>query len=272
METTNNDSQKVSESEAKPARFSEHGCHEPEQYYLASTVFLRSTRQGTVLLDLRHNKYYGVSKTDACRLDGIVNNWPETEVDINASGSSETLDSGDVRALLTSMLEAGVLQRTPPTLNELACSPISLDGSLASIGDEIIQKATATPAHLAAVAYSLSSAAFRLRCFSFESTVRRVSTRRTRARLDGYTFNLERVASLVFIFRRIRPLLFIADGHCLLHALTLVNFLAIYKEFPCWVLGVKTEPWGAHSWVQFDDYLLDTNPEKVCTYEPILAV
>jgi hypothetical protein len=170
------------------------------------------------------------------------------------------------------MLEAGILQKIPPLLDGLACSSISLDGSLASIGDEIVQKAPAKPAHLAAVLYSLLSAAFCLRCLSLESTVRRVSIKKTRAILGGYTFNLERVASLVFIFRRIRPMLFVADGHCLLHALTLVNFLAIYNEFPCWVLGIKTEPWGAHSWVQFGDYLLDTNPEKVCAYEPILAV
>ena len=63
-----------------------------------------------------------------------------------------------------------------------------------------------------------------------------------------------------------------AEGYCLLHALTLVKFLRCYGCYPEWVIGVAAQPFGAHAWVQWHHYLLDTNPEKVCRYTPILVV
>jgi hypothetical protein len=80
------------------------------------------------------------------------------------------------------------------------------------------------------------------------------------------------VAGLVGAFRRMRPFIFAAEGRCLLHALTLIRFLRGYGFYAEWVIGVATRHWGAHSWVQWGDYLLDTNPDKVCRFTPILVV
>jgi Transglutaminase-like superfamily len=81
-----------------------------------------------------------------------------------------------------------------------------------------------------------------------------------------------RMATMVDVFRQLRCWVFAAEGRCLLHALTLVNFLSAYGLHPEWVFGVSTQPWAAHSWVQWGQFLLDTNPEKVCPYTPILIV
>ena len=47
---------------------------------------------------------------------------------------------------------------------------------------------------------------------------------------------------------------------------------ACYDVYPTWVIGVRTKPWAAHSWVQQGTLLLDANPEQVCDYSPILAI
>jgi hypothetical protein len=65
---------------------------------------------------------------------------------------------------------------------------------------------------------------------------------------------------------------FAAEGRCLLHALTLVKFLNRCGFYPDWVIGVTTQPWAAHSWVQWGSFLLDTTPENVCHYTPIMVV
>jgi hypothetical protein len=65
---------------------------------------------------------------------------------------------------------------------------------------------------------------------------------------------------------------FAAEGRCLLHALTLVKFLNRCDFYPDWVIGVTTQPWAAHSWVQWGSFLLDTTPENVCHYTPIMVV
>jgi hypothetical protein len=80
------------------------------------------------------------------------------------------------------------------------------------------------------------------------------------------------MAELTNAFARVRPWVFTADGHCLVHALTLVLFLSHYGIYAEWVLGVRTRPWGAHSWVQVGSAILDSTPEKVWDFEPILAI
>jgi hypothetical protein len=240
-------------------------------YYLTPHVFACLTRGGAVLLNLKRNKYYGLCKTDGIYLASIVFNWPTREVG-DPTNQSDVPDESGKRRLVQALLDGNILQQSPPYRCDIDCSATSLDGALASIGDEIVEKASVRPTHLATFLFSLLSAAFCLRFLSLHFTVRFVSRRRTRAISTGYTFDSDRVAELIFIFRRLRPYFFVADGHCLLHALTLVNFLSVHREFPCWVMGVKTDPWGAHSWVQHGSYLLDTNPEKVCSYEPILSV
>lgn len=187
----------------------------------------------------------------------------------STSGISE--NCGMAR-LIQSLVEVGVLQQTRPSRCDINVLTVSLEGALASIGDEIVRRASVGPAHVATFLFSLMSATACLRCISLKSTVGLVARKKALAIANGYRFSLDHTSELVFIFRSLRPYFFVAEGRCLLHALTLVKFLAIHGEFPCWVLGVRTEPWAAHSWVQHDNYLLDTNPEKVCEYQPILAV
>jgi hypothetical protein len=86
------------------------------------------------------------------------------------------------------------------------------------------------------------------------------------------SFDVERTIELVCIFRKLRPFAFEAQDRCLFHALALVRFLARYDSYPTWVIGVRPKPWGAHSWVQQDNLILDGNPEDVCSFTPILAV
>jgi hypothetical protein len=73
-------------------------------------------------------------------------------------------------------------------------------------------------------------------------------------------------------FQYLRPFAFASRNHCLFHALTLMRYLTYYRCFPTWVIGVRARPWGAHSWVQFGNVPLDTSPERVGEYTPILAV
>ncbi len=85
-------------------------------------------------------------------------------------------------------------------------------------------------------------------------------------------FSKAQIFDLIAAFRRLRPLAFTAKGRCLVHALTLVKFLSHYGVRPTWYIGVMLRPWAAHSWVQLDGLVLDSTPEKVCEFTPILAV
>ena len=73
-------------------------------------------------------------------------------------------------------------------------------------------------------------------------------------------------------FIRLRPLLFGAQDACLYDSLALARFLSYYRQFPTCVIGVQTNPFGAHCWVQEGPYVFNDAPEYVRRFTPILAV
>jgi hypothetical protein len=241
------------------------------RYFMSPLIFTSFTRRGVVLLDLKHNRYLGLSYSDALVLSKHVQGFPglEQRSEISALPQPELSDHA---AILETLLRRGIVTLGRARRGKIVSSVVSLHGSLISIGDEITAQAVNPGRHVAAFLFSLLSSSACLRCLPLRFIVRHVHRRHSAAIANGYTFNVSRASALVDAFRLIRPYFFLAKENCLLHALTLVNFLARYGEFPLWVFGVSSDPWTAHSWVQQDHYLLDCNPESVCGLEPILAI
>jgi hypothetical protein len=110
-----------------------------------------------------------------------------------------------------------------------------------------------------------------LRCRSLQHAIEAVASRQA-THGSAANFNIELAADLIAIFRRLRSFTFSGDRRCLFHALALVNFLSRYGVYPHFVMGVKIEPWAAHSWVQSGEYVLDGTPEQVRFFTPLLVV
>jgi hypothetical protein len=237
------------------------------QLYLAAHVFVSVGSDGAILLDLRRNKYLGIAMPEATVLALLVDGWPASPAE-----KSPTLGSSDprIRELIQSLRQAKILQSSP-AVHRIG-SRSSLDGDLRSVGDEIFLTTTVRFGHVARFALGLLTALVFLRLLPLRHTARIVHDRKRRALDRGYCFNERRAQELTYVFRLLRPYFFTANGHCMLHALSLIQFLAHQGEFPCWVMGVRTQPWGAHSWVQQGELLFDTNPAKVCPYDPILSI
>ena len=240
-------------------------------YFMSPLIFTSVTRQGVVLLDLKRNRYLGVSHSDAVVLSRNVEGFPA--LDQRAEfGVAEQAERSKHAAILETFLRRGIVTMRHAREGNIVSSMVPLHGPLISIGDEITAQAVNPGPHVPAFLFSLLWSGACLSCVPLRFIVRHVYRRHSAALGKGYTFSVSRTSELVDAFRLIRPYFFRAKEHCLLHALTLVNFLAHYREFPLWVFGVNSDPWTAHSWVQQDHYLLDCNPESVCGLEPILAI
>jgi hypothetical protein len=98
-----------------------------------------------------------------------------------------------------------------------------------------------------------------------------IASRVTAARRNDEPLDLVDAFGRVQVFRRLRRLVFSEKDRCLLNALALVLFLRRYGHFPLFVIGVKTRPFGAHSWVQHQQILLEGDPASVCHFVPILV-
>jgi hypothetical protein len=198
-------------------------------YYLTNHVFACATRHGVVLLDLARNKYLGLDLTDGASLAILVRGWPVQRVNAENAVDS-TLDKSRMNKLVQSLLDANVLQPRPPSNFGICRSTFSLEGDLASVGDEIIASTPVRLAHIVSFLFGLLCAFFSLRFLPLSFTVGVVRKRKARAIARGYRFDAHRAAQLTFAFRRLRPYLFSAHGHCIIHALALVNFMAAYGE------------------------------------------
>jgi hypothetical protein len=235
-------------------------------YWLANLVFVAPTRHGAILLDLNRNRYLGVGRAETQALERMIEDWPTQATDL-FKPSRRIAE----KELIDSFLNREIVRFGPHEPRVIQQTSIRLDGELVAIGDEIDSPASVRIRHVLFFLYALIASRVALRFQPIASVIQRVHARRAAAIRNGHDFDWRRASELVSIFRRIRPYVFVAGGHCLLHALTLVRFLAHYNEFPQLVLGVKVDPWGAHSWVQHGNFLLDTNPEKVCGFAAILA-
>jgi hypothetical protein len=245
---------------------------ESGRFGIPAHIHVCVTAAGCVILDLRRDKYLGLGRKETELLADAVPGWPQPIWQRSLCRDRRArLEAAN--ATCESLLADNVLERISD--GEEARNVVALRdmrGEWISIGDELEVSGRVTSGRvvhfLAACCWARYSLAWR----PFSSVVEEVRARKMRAAHGIRAWEIRRLATMVDVFRRLRPFVFAAEGRCLLHALALIRFLSGYQLHPEWVIGVTTQPWGAHSWVQWGDYLLDSNPEKVCGFTPILMV
>jgi hypothetical protein len=244
----------------------QHRLDNHSSLWLAPHAHVTTTDSGAVVLDLRGNRYFGIPCSEARYLARRVENWPAADLSVAAESSAQLTD--DVCNTISSLLQNGVLSLKAPPASAETITYVALPrNSLGTIPHQTSYRVRPLDAANFAIAYG--RAAFSLRYLPFESVVRSVH-RRKQAHHSVAASIPE--FELVAIFRKIRRYTFTARGKCLLHSLALVHFLAMYRRYPTWVIGVRAWPWGAHSWVQRDHTVLDATPEQVFDFAPILTI
>jgi Transglutaminase-like superfamily len=229
------------------------------------------TPEGCVLLDLKRDQYYGLGREDTEQLAATVSGWPPLrwEVCMDQSGGPKK----QVIQTCKSLVDQGLLIRNSVVEKLTRHSDrIDMTAPFVSVGDELEVRGKIRLHHVASFVQAYVAARFCLGCRPFISIVEGIRRKKNHGPSAQEACDIFLLAKMVDIFRHLRPYCFGPEGRCLLHALTLIKFLSRYDLHPEWVIGVSTLPWAAHSWVQSGNFLLDTNPEKVCQYTPIMVV
>lgn len=231
------------------------------------------TGDGSVLLDLKRDKYLGLSKEDTELVATVVSAWPKPRWDCEPKRPTSPAATSRAEELCRSLAAAGLLAPGAADCIRAAEEPShDMRREWISVGDELEVESPVTLRHVVNFAAAFLWARGSLAWRPFWTTVETTRAKKARYRGNIDCNHILAVAALVDVFRQLRPFVFAAEGRCLLHALTLIRFLNQYGFYPEWVTGVATQPWAAHSWVQWGDFLLDTNPDKVCRYTPIMVV
>lgn len=245
----------------------------PQSFTIPSYVRVCVTMDGSVVLDLKRDRYVGLGKEATELLAAAITAWPKPRWDHPAALLNSPAAASKAWELAKSLVEDGLLMPEPTGRIRLEEQPsCDVTRQWISVGDELEVEFQVTLRKIANFANAFLWARGSLASRPLWGVVQTVQE--TKKRHDGavdITY-LPELVSLVCAFRQLRPFFFAAEGRCLLHALTLVRFLSLNGFYPEWVIGVATRPWAAHSWVQWGNFLLDTSPDKVCRYTPIMMV
>jgi hypothetical protein len=239
-----------------------------QRVWIAAHVYVCVTPDGSVMLDLNRDKYYGLGREDTERLADVVPGWPTPPWQLQFDAKSTR--SSECARLCQSLLEDGLLTQDEPAARTNV--RVDMTAEFVSVGDELEVRGRVTLRDVLRFAMAYLSARYSLGLGSLMSAVAEVRERKLRGAGAMVACDIVQLAAKVDVFRRLRCYVFAAEGRCLLHALTLVKFLNRCDFYPDWVIGVTTQPWAAHSWVQWESFLLDATPENVCHYTPIMVV
>ncbi|HEY6644102.1 lasso peptide biosynthesis B2 protein [Povalibacter sp.] len=218
-------------------------------YQLPAHVRMCHTARGPVFLDLKHNRYFGLALAGDTPLRKILNETTEEEE--------------PAPPLIHQLVRTGLIEpRTDPCSH---CAAPAFHPATISFLQLITPDTFDGASALRFIhAYLWARHAMHRRLWDVMKDLEQ-----RRQRCDTPT-TAAHVAMLSKGFHRLRPYTFTARNQCLLHALALLHYLASSRIAATWMIGVHTQPWGAHSWVQWQDMVLDATPEQALRYTPIL--
>jgi len=196
----------------------------------------------------------------ADRVDG----WPRLPDSVRECTTLEAANETLLRLLERGLLTDAPSQQSPHATVEEATSSLNAEDSSSDPGFEARR--------LLRFLWSAVEASLWMRCRSLHAIATTVQARRNRLQSASAPCSLESVKTGTAAYERLRPFAFSAHRNCLHDSLALVAFLAAEGAFPRWVIGVKTRPFGAHSWVQMGTTVLNDQHEMVRQFRPILVV
>jgi hypothetical protein len=216
-----------------------------------------------ILLDLRRNRYLSVGGHGMPTLEGQVRGWPANVTTLNGPMPAP------VRALAERLTAQGLLTDAAspathhPTVEEATAS---LDTESADVGERL------AAGQVIRFLQSATASALRLRLRSLDAIATSVAATHARiARSDRYASRADTLR-IAATYERLRPFALTAEDKCLQDSLALMAFLAAEGATARWVIGVKTRPFGAHSWVQLGPTVLNDQHARVRHFTPILVV
>jgi transglutaminase superfamily protein len=213
------------------------------------------------MLDLHADRYYGLDSRQTIALSRAVKGWPRMACDVS-------IDTGSVRETAQYFFDRGLL--TQDASRGKSAEPVVLsrvEQALYRWDPRSTPRISARDAVHMAGAVTRATISLRLR--HLRHTVARIGRRKARKQIGA---SAEAMQDATSKFLALRPLFYTVGGRCLYDSVVLLEFLAARRLFPEWVIGITMVPFAAHSWVQFENAVLNDEPEFVRGFTPILAI
>ena len=239
-------------------------------YYVPHHVHFAVDGDTAIFMNLRADQYSMLVGSKAQTFRSLLSSSCACEQEspcLKVPSGGADIDS--IRAVVTDLLEYGLLTA------ERTCPPFPRSLHVPQPEQDLLDPCSMHSERVAILdvwrfVSSCRTAMWRLKFKSIEDTVRAVQ-KRGHARKTAGPIDLCEARRLVSIYSRLRRLV-PKRPLCLYDSLSLVEFLAKYNCFPCWVFGVKVDPWTAHCWVQQGPIVFNQDAGSTRTFLTLLAV
>lgn len=225
--------------------------------YLCRDVYTCTCDGATVILDVRADRYQRLSPRQGAWLEALVSGTPRCTADPALLKFSRHLVE---RGILTAEASRA---RTQNTSRAAEPNP-SRDGPWR-------ERMAPDPGDLAPMIRAF------LRCLWIERTgvfsgqvdACRSWRRTGPARQPAAEDEVRRLAAR---FHALTPFFFDTQDACRFRSFCLIRFLSLHGIPSDWVFGVRTSPFGAHCWVEWQGIVLNDHADTVGEYVPIMTV
>jgi hypothetical protein len=237
-------------------------------FFLRHDVYACRTDDGAVLMDLRSGEYFGLDLAATAAIAARIEGWARRFGP--PCDPREMPDSDESAKTLDFLSEGSGLLTDSPILGRPVDSPLLQQTECLPFRGNLVPAPSIRRVHVARFCSACLRAIFEIKCRPLPAIVRRIRSRKVCQASAGA--GRPQIVELVRTFRYLRPLLYTAKDNCLFDSLALIEFLARFGVFPTWVIGVRTRPFAAHSWVLNDTLLLNERLESAEEYFPLVAV
>ncbi len=217
-----------------------------------------------ILLDLRRDRYIGVGGALLATLATRIVDWPSADLATPSSTSDNAVETW-----LDTMRRQGMLDSTSTVAPHRPALPMA-QHSLATL-EEPLQQGLQWR-RIASVTTATLTVGHWLKHLCLAEIALRIEHLRTTRAAVSAANPQDGLQSAARWYLRMRPLVMSSHDECLRDSLILLCFLCAEGFHPRWVIGVRTRPFGAHSWVQEGTLVLNDLHETVRGYTPILTV
>ncbi len=211
---------------------------------LSDHVYVADVDGDLVFLDARANAYYCIARSETAPVRAVLAGAPAPADDPRIE---PLIASGLLEMAETARVWTGVQHRTPYA-----------DFHLLGVAD----RPMGVRAWLGLAAAAVTGWRARL----WPKPVKWL----TRRRAAPNQIPVTRAATIALEFDRLRPLVF-GSGGCLVSSIMLLEYLRRHGIDADWVFGVRTFPFDAHCWVEFEGVVLNDVAEHVGWFTPIAA-
>ena len=239
-------------------------------YLIKEDVYFCYAGTQVVFLDLERGRYSAIDRKQAPALTGTVAGWEVPEP--NTDSVEDTIVGKRMRKqTVESLLGLGILTRSQKTGKK--ATPTRFSRPTADLLSEYeSNKPSIGLLHITRFIKSYLYAVVSLRVLSLARIAHQIEAHRGQIGQRPPRGSVAKARELVLVYDHLRPFFFGASDKCLLNSLVLMKFFRHYNVFPTWVIGVSTNPFRAHSWLEVNRFVVDDQAIHVNNYVPIMAL